>query len=118
MTYLTINGTDYSKYVKSLNVKRITEYNAQTNAAGDTVVDMIGRKRQIEVGIIPLSGTVARQLLLEIDNFNVTITFLNPHTNAISADIPCIVDDTDVSYYTIQDNRKLTNEFTITFIEL
>ena len=47
MAYFKIGTTDYSKYVNALKVDRGANYNAQTNAAGDTVVDYINHKRTI-----------------------------------------------------------------------
>jgi hypothetical protein len=113
-----INNNDYSMYVKSLKVKNITNYNSQTNAAGNTVVDKINVKRQIEVGIIPLSATATQTLLTDLSGFNVTLSFLNPYTNAIEANVNCIIPDTDISYYTIQANNVRVNEFSLTFTEL
>ena len=54
MSYFKINNVDYSMYVNELKVSKDVNYNAQTNAAGDTVVDYVNKKRTIEVGIIPL----------------------------------------------------------------
>lgn len=56
MTYFKINDIDYSMYVNELKVSKEANYNAQTNAHGDTVVDFINSKREIEVGIIPLDA--------------------------------------------------------------
>ena len=47
MAYFKINGVDYSMYVNALKVSRECNYNAQTNANGDTVVDYINTKRNI-----------------------------------------------------------------------
>ena len=44
MTYFKINNVDYSMYVNSLEITINTNYNAQTNAAGNTVVDYINQK--------------------------------------------------------------------------
>ena len=53
MSYFKIGEHDYSNCVCELKVKSAVNYNAQANAAGDTVVDKINSKREIEVGIIP-----------------------------------------------------------------
>lgn len=55
MAYFKIGDVDFSLYVNSLKVSKTANYSAQTNAAGDTVVDYINSKRTIEVGIIPLN---------------------------------------------------------------
>ena len=56
MTYFRIGDKDFSMYVNELKVKRNHNFIAQTNAAGDSVVDYINSKREIEVGIIPLDA--------------------------------------------------------------
>jgi len=117
MAYLKINDTDFSMYVNSLKVDKTTNYNAQTNAAGNSVVDYINSKRTIEVGIIPLTNAAMVELQAVINNFNVTLGFRNPVTGVLES-INCIIPDSGVEYYTIQSNKVMYNAFTITFIEL
>lgn len=117
MTYFKIGENDYSAYTNVLNVNKTNNYNAQTNAAGDTVVDYINSKREIEVGIIPLNDTVMSNLQTDIDAFNVSISFRNPKTNALET-INCIIPNNNVEYYTIQINKVMYNAFTLKFIEL
>lgn len=118
MSYFKINGVDFSKCVNSLKVKKGFNYNAQMNAAGDTVVDYISAKRNIEVGIIPLDDTAMAQLLQAIDGFNVSVSFRNPITNQLEENVNCIIPDSDVKYYTIQVNKVMFKEFTLKFTEL
>lgn len=118
MAYFKINNVDFSMYVNSLKVNKSTNYNAQTNAAGDTVVDYINSKREIEVGIIALDSSVMPQILAEVDKFNVSISFRNPTTNALETDINCIIPSTEVEYYTIQANKVMYNGLSLTFTEL
>lgn len=118
MAYFKINGVDYSMYVNSLKIGRNTNYNAQTNAAGNTVVDYINTKRTIEVGIIPLDDTAMAQLQTAINGFNVSISYRNPETNQLAENVSCIIPSHDVDYYTIQVNRVLYNKFSLKFTEL
>lgn len=118
MTYFKINDIDFSMYVNSLKVGKSANYSAQTNAAGDTIVDYINSKRQIEVGIIPLNDTSMKDLLEVIDNFNVTLSFLNPKTNELEENINCIIPENEVDYYTIQAGKVMCKAFTLTFTEL
>lgn len=118
MSYFKIGNNDYSAYVNSLNVSSETNYNAQTNAAGDTVVDYINKKRTITVGIIPLDDTVMARLQTDIDAFNVKISFRNPKTNLLETSVDCIIPDNEVEYYTIQANKVMYNALTLTFEEL
>lgn len=118
MEYLKINNTDFSQYVNQLNVTKTVNYNSQTNAAGDTVVDYINTKRTIEVGFIPLDSEVMLRLQLVLDNFNVSLSYRNPKTNTIEENVNCIVPEDTVEYYTIRADRVMYNAFTLTFIEL
>lgn len=118
MAYFKINNVDYSMYVNSLVISKETNYTAQTNAAGDSVVDYINSKREIEVGIIPLDDAAMAQLQTAIDAFNVSISFRNPKTNALEENVNCIIPETEIEYYTIQVNKVMYNALTLTFIEL
>jgi hypothetical protein len=101
MAYFKINGVDYSMYVNELKVNRVANYTAQTNAAGNSVVDYINAKREIEVGIIPVDATAMISLQNAINAFNVSISFLNPQTNTLEENVNCIIPTSNVEYYTI-----------------
>lgn len=118
MAYFKINGVDYSMYVNELKVKKAANYNSQTNAAGDTVVDYINSKRQIEVGIIPLNSAAMVELLTAVDGFNVSISFRNPLTGALEDGVNCVITDNEVEYYTIQIDKVMYKAFSLTFTEL
>ena len=118
MTYFKINNIDYSMYVNSLEITTNTNYNAQTNAAGNTVVDYINQKRQIKVGIIPLDDIVMASLKNAIDNFNVRISFLNPNTKTIEENVDVIIPSNAIKYYTIQMDKVSFEGLTLTFTEL
>lgn len=118
MTYFKIGSNDYSIYVNALKVTTDAKYNAQENAAGNTVVDYINKKRTIEVGIIPLDATVMAKLKTDIEKFNVTVSFLNPNTNKLETGVNCIIPSNEVNYYTIQANKTMFDAVTLTFIEL
>lgn len=117
MAYFKIGTIDYSSIVNSLKVSKNHQYNAQVNAAGDTVVDYINCKRTIEVGIIPLDSATMAQLQASIDDFNVLISFRNPQTNELE-EIDCIIPSNDIEYYTIQVNKVTYEGCTLTFEEL
>lgn len=118
MAYFKINDVDYSSCVNALKVGTANNYNSQTNAAGDTVVDYINKKRTIEVGIIPLNEADAASLLEAIDSFNVSISFRNPKTKALEEGVNCIIPSNEVEYYTIQAGMVKLNGFNLSFIEL
>ena len=118
MAYFKISGIDYSMYVNELNIEKEANYNAQTNAAGNTVVDFINHKRTIEVGIIPLDSAAMENLQSTIDNFNTSISFRNPQTGSLEEGVSCIIPGNEVEYYTIQDGKVLYKAFKLKFIEL
>lgn len=118
MAYLKINGVDYSNYVNQLTIATNHNYNAQTNAAGDTVVDYVNAKRTITVGFIPLTSAAMMPLKTVIDSFDVSLSFRNPNTGALEENIKCIIPTSEIGYYTIQVNKVMYNAFTVSFIEL
>ena len=118
MSYFKINNSDFSMCVNKLEIKKAANYTAQTNAAGNTVVDYINSKRTITVGIIPLSAEEMMELQAAISDFAVNISFQNPNTNAIEENVACIIPEEAVSYYTIQAGKVLFNAFSLTFTEL
>lgn len=117
MAYIKINNVDFSTCCNSLKVTNTVNYNARTNAAGNSVVEHINNKRTVEVGIIPLKDEDMIRLQAEIDKFNVTLSFLNPRTNELE-EINCIITKNNVEYYTIQANNVSYKELTLTFSEL
>lgn len=118
MTYFKIGNKDYSLYVNELKVSTDINYNSQTNAAGDTVVDYINKKRVISVGIIPLNDIVMAELQADIDAFNVSISFRNPKTNLLEENVNVIIPSNEVDYYTIQVDKVMYNALSLKFEEL
>lgn len=117
MAYFMIGDTDYSAMCNKLKVNNSVNYTAQTNAAGNSVVDYINTKRTIEVGIIPLSDADMIGLQIALSKFNVSITIRNPLTNGLET-INCIIPQNDIEYYTIQADRVLYKALNLTFTEL
>jgi hypothetical protein len=117
MAYIKINNKDFSMYCNKLEVSRHANYNAQTNAAGNTVADFINHKREITVGIIPLDDSAMVELQAELIKFNVSITFLDPVTKALNT-INCIIPEDNIAYYTIQANKVMYNALELAFVEL
>lgn len=118
MAYFKIGGHDYSAYVNELKITGSVTYRAQTNAAGDTVVDNQKTKRQIEVGIIPLDDTVMKNLITDVHQFEVNVSFRNPQTNQLEENVKCIIPSHEVEYYTIRADKVSYKAFSLTFTEL
>lgn len=118
MAYFKIDDVDFSAFVNELKVNTNTNYTAQTNAAGNMVVDYVNKKRTIEVGIIPLDDVSMLRLQQAIDNFNVSISFRNPKTNTLEEDVNVIIPSDSVEYKTIQVRKVMFNACKLTFQEL
>lgn len=117
-TYFKIGTNDYSRLVNGLKITHDARYTAQTNAAGNTVVDYINSKRTIEVGIIPLDANTMASLLSDIEKFDVKISFRNPQTGGLEENVHCMIPSHNVEYYTIRADKVSFNKFTLKFIEL
>lgn len=118
MNYFMIDGVDYSKYVNELIVTKEANYNAQVNAAGNSVVDFINRKRIIKVGIIPICCADMIELQQAIDKFSVSISFRNPLTNELEENVACIIPEDEVEYYWIHADGARYKAFSLEFTEL
>jgi hypothetical protein len=118
MAYFKIGDTDFSNLVSSLKITKSQKYNSQTNAAGNTVVDLINRKRTIEVEIIPLEEAEAQALLNAVEEFNVSISYREPTTGSLVEGVNCIISSNDIEYYTIQTKTVRLNKFKLKFVEL
>ena len=118
MAYFKIGENDYSMYTSELKVGTTTVYRAQSNAAGDTVVDKAKSKRTIEVGIIPLNNTAMKDLQQDIADFQVRLSFRNPQSDELETNVLCIIPSHEVEYYTIQVNNVSFKAFNLKFTEL
>lgn len=118
MAYFKIGDTDFSALVGGLKVAKTQKYNSQTNAAGNTVVDLITRKRTIEVEIIALDEADAMAVLNAVEAFNVSISYREPTTGSLAQGVNCIIPSTDIEYYTIQRDKVRLNKFKLKFTEL
>jgi len=117
MDYFKINGVDYSDCVCGLEVSRNAIYNSQTNCMGDTVVDYINSKREIDVDIISLDNNKTSEILNQINNVVVSITFLDPITKTME-EATCLIPKTKIKYYTIQQDNVRIDSFSLGFEEL
>lgn len=116
--YFAINGNDYSKYVNKLTVGREHFYKSMKTAAGNTLVKYINTKRVLEVGIIPLDGATMANLLNDVNEFQVMISYRDPLTNAVVENVKCIIPNNLVEYHTIQVGKVMYKAFSIQIHEV
>ena len=115
--YFAINGYDFSPYINELKVSYKHKYNSLTNAAGDTVVDLINNKRTIEVGIIPVDSEAMKFLSQVLGYFEANITYRDPIMQTMET-CHCACPTYEVSYYTIQKSKVMYKGFKLKFQEL
>jgi hypothetical protein len=118
VAYFKIDGVDFSNLCNELVVQTNVNYNAQTNAAGGTVVDYVGAKRTITVGIVSVNDTDMLRVQQAISAFSVALSFRDPRTNMLAENVPCIIPSYNAEYYTIQVNNVRYKAMSLTFTEL
>ena len=119
MAYFKINGNDYSMYVNKLSVARQHKATTRESATGLMLVKRKGTVRVLEVGIIPLDAATMKRFLADINKPNVKVTFLEPLTNTLVENMPCMILNNLVEYYTIQGaNNTSFKAFSLTIQEV
>lgn len=119
MSYLKINNTDISSYVKGLKIgyETLVADGSGRNANGDTVLDVINKKVKIYVTFRPLDGAEMMSFLRLIDDYVVNVTYLDSKTNSLST-ATCYTGTPEPDYYWVHGNQVLYKEFSLNFIEL
>lgn len=101
-TFFKIGTTDISSYVASLQIGYGTAYNAQINAAGDTVVDVVNNKRTFNITTRHLTDAEMSTLTTLLANLKVVISYRDVKTKALVMGVNCIVSTPpEPEYYTI-----------------
>lgn len=117
MANLKIDGVDFSGMVNGLTVESAHNYNAETNAAGDTVVDYINSKVKVRAGFRALTADEMELLQEALEGFTVALQYRNPLTQTLR-EMVAIAPEIKADYYTTAGGRVLFNECTVEFIEL
>lgn len=119
MTYLLINGQDVSHLVKNMKVgyETLVADSSGRNANGDTVIDVINRKAKIYVTFIPMDKANMSMLLSAIQDYVVSVTYLDPKTNS-NKTISCYTGTPEPDYLFIIGDRVMYKEMSLNFIQL
>lgn len=116
MAYFKINGTDFSHYVNKLKIGLQHKYSSTDTASGKVSAKYRDSSYIVEVGIIPLDADAMKSLQTYISQFALQISFLDPTTEELK-DIDCILTNSTVDYYTIQEGNTKFKAFSLTFTE-
>ena len=119
MSYLKINNTDVSDYVKSLKIGYETLVSDQSgrNANGDTVVDVINKKVKVHVTFRPLFDDEMKNLLSAIEDYVVSVSYRDAKTSQEKT-ITTYTGTPEPDYYFILPDKVLYKEMSLNFIEL
>jgi hypothetical protein len=119
MSYLKINGIDFSGIVSGLKVgyETLVSDNSGRNAAGNTVVDVVNRKIKVYVTLRHTTDSEMQSFLNAVGGYVVETSFLNPETKELKT-ISAYIGTPEPEYYTIQNNRIIYKPMSLNFIEL
>jgi predicted membrane chloride channel (bestrophin family) len=116
--YLAINGKDYSDIVSSLKVgyEVLVSDESGRNANGDTVIDIVNKKRKVYVTLRHTTAAEMKSFLASVESFVVTVQYLDAKTNTLKS-MSAYINTPEPDYYTISD-KTIFKPMNINFIEL
>lgn len=119
MSYLTINGTDFSHLVQGMKIgyETLVADGSGRNANGDTVLDIINKKVKVYVTFRPMDESDMIRFLNSIEPYVVTVGFLDSKTNTLKT-ASCYTGTPEPEYYWIHGGHVLYKSFELNFIEL
>ena len=119
MNYFKINNQDFSHLVNSLKVgyETLVSENSGRNANGDTVIDVINKKRKVYVGLRHTFENEMNSFLTAIQDYVVQITYLDPETKALKT-ITTYTGTPEPEYYSIITDKVIYKPMSLNFIEL
>ena len=118
MSYFKINNKDFSTLVAGLKIgyETLVSDNSGRNAAGDTVIDVINRKRKLYVNLRHTTADEMNSFLNAIKGFVVDVSYLDPEAKTLVT-ISAYTGTPEAEYYTIS-NQTIFKPLSINFIEL
>jgi hypothetical protein len=113
-----INDKDFSNLVSGLKIgyEVLVGENSGRNANGDTVIDIVNRKRKIYVTLRHTTNAEMAAFLAAVEGYIVTVTYLDAKTNTLKT-ARTYIGTPEPEYYTITD-RTLYKPLSLNFIEL
>ena len=119
MAYFKINNKDFSDIVSGLKVgyETLVSEDSGRNAAGNTIIDVINRKRKVYVSFRHMMDSEMKAFLTAIEGYTVDISFRDPETNTLT-EITAYTGTPEPEYYTIQPTRVIYKPMNLNFIEL
>lgn len=116
--YFKINNVDFSDYVSGLKIgyETLVSSDSGRNANGDTVIDIVNRKKKVYITFRHTTNSEMQKLLNAIADYVVTISYLNPTDGKLNT-ITTYTGTPEPEYYTISD-KTIFKPMSLNFIEL
>lgn len=116
--FFKIGGSDFSSLVSALKVgyETLVSDESGRNANGDTVIDVINKKRKLYVTLRHTTNSEMANFLAAIDDYVVTVSYLDPKTNSLES-MTAYTGTPEPEYYTISD-KTIYKPLSLNFIEL
>lgn len=117
--YFKINNVDFSDYVSGMKVgyETLVSSDSGRNAAGDTVIDVINKKRKVYITFRHTTGDEMAKLLNAISDYVVSVSYLDSKSKTLQS-FTAYTGTPEPDYYTIQANHIIYKPMTLNFIEL
>lgn len=118
-----INGKDFSDIVSGLKIgyETLVSEDSGRNAAGNSIIDVINRKRKVYVSFRHMMDYEMKELLTTVKfdegSENLQVQFRDPETNKLTT-ITAYTGTPEPEYYTIQPTRVIYKPMNLNFIEL
>lgn len=119
MTTFKIGDKDFTHLVSGLRVgyEVLVSDSSGRNAKGDTVIDIVNRKRKLYVTFKYMTEAQMDELLAAVQDYVVSVSFRNPKTKGLTT-ITTYIGTPEPEYYTIQQGKVLIKPMELNFIEL
>lgn len=119
MSYLKLNGVDVSNLVKGLKIgyETLVAENSGRNANGDTVLDVINRKKKVYGTFRPMDENDMKKLMSAVSPFVIPVEYRDSETNTLKT-ITCYTGTPEPEYYWIHGDSCLYKEMNLNFIEM
>jgi hypothetical protein len=118
MDYFYINGVNFSHLVSGLKVgyETLVGSDSGRNAAGDTVIDVINRKRKLYITFRHTTNEEMANFLTAIKDYVVEVSYMDPKGDEILS-MTAYTGTPEPEYYTISD-KTIFKPMSLNFIEL
>ena len=116
--YFSVNGTDFSYLVSGLKVgyEVLVSDESGRNANGDTVIDIVNKKRKVYVTLRHTTNAEMKTFLSKVEDYIVTVQYLDAKSNTVKS-MEAYISTPEPEYYTISD-KTIYKPMNINFIEL